>query len=932
MSRVNVVVVPAEAEEPRSQQDGSESSKQRKYTGWIPPDYSVGQLKHDIGRYWQLKVSKYELCDPLGSVLDDDKPLELSYFDPAVLQLRRCVRVLPVLDEKASFSANTTDPFWIHDQLYDLFVFNALQNRPSSTLRITSYQFKQLLQKTTVKRVYQQKKKLLFDKRVTLAFRGAQTNPSSSGDGGAGASFDEFLDALVDVACFMYPREQSKELALEKLATEHIIPYYETEQTAAGPDTLSWAQIDELAEHPVVFCGIIDLLTAKHTGAHNISIFSGDCVYPRKHSCVKPSSGTRKGSTSSPSERDRLRAKRTGAADCIVVLGGKMTQAAGIDVSYTTSPSDIRLEPEVIDVLPSRASLPEELSKFCFPDDIYLSTEPFSPRTFDIVLTDIKGVRSYGSCLHFCEEKHPMDVLSLISATQKGRTVNLPSWVSLKDIQQGQTKWKCYAPKCLCVLSSTPLFQTFRTFLVYLYRLSLASSTSIPLESILFNFLERTPLPTANTTQTAFKLGDTTCLLSGFPRNLPLFSPTEVDFTILFQCLNPDNILKVYGYLLTEKKIVLSSTNRPILTHVAETLRALLHPFECQQVYIPLLPLSLVEFICAPVPFFMGIRSDQRLERLMAEGVILVDLDNNDIRLPPNEELPLLTDVKSRKLLHTLRKLSIWPASQRTRYSFGRGLTGSERPISASFEPSQPSDAEVNQVVSRHEDLSEKWSEIQTLFSSFALRLLKEIRKHCTKVPAPAVSGSNSESVLFDERSFLAMHPSLREFCTHLFQTQLFQRSIENIWTLNDGSSAAEPEQYWKAVRAKSMLRKNSDISEDTNKTQRRQVVQAPLPPRKHTNPISSTKSANDGFPAFNGQLYDDLLEELGDSGDLESSACDFAAQTVRPLSSLGLSSEASSTSILTSPSFHDGDADAFKLVNAARRRLEGRRGGEITE
>lgn len=118
----------------------------------------------------------------------------------------------------------------------------------------------------------------------------------------------------------------------------------------------------------------------------------------------------------------------------------------------------------------------------------------------------------------------------------------------------------------------------------------------------------------------------------------------------------------------------------------------------------------------------MGIRSDQRLERLMAEGVILVDLDNNDIRLPPNEELPMLTDVKSRKLLHALRKLSIWPASQRTRYSFGRGLTGSERPVSATFEPSQPSDAEVSQVVGRHEDLTEKWGEIQTLFSSFATR------------------------------------------------------------------------------------------------------------------------------------------------------------------------------------------------------------------
>lgn len=151
---------------------------------------------------------------------------------------------------------------------------------------------------------------------------------------------------------------------------------------------------------------------------------------------------------------------------------------------------------------------------------------------------------------------------------------------------------------------------------------------------------------------------------------------------------------------------------------------------------------------------------------------------------------------------------------------------------------------------------------------------------------------------------------------------------------ISDGAaSATEPEQYWKAVRAKGMLRKNSEVNEDMNKTQRRQVIQAPLPPRKHVNPVA--RNANDGFPAFNGQLYDDLLEELSDFGDVESSAGDFAAHAVRPLSSLsslGLSSEASSTSVLTSPSFHDGDADAFKLVNAARKRLEGRRGGEIAE
>lgn len=72
-----------------------------------------------------------------------------------------------------------------------------------------------------------------------------------------------------------------------------------------------------------------------------------------------------------------------------MVLSGKMTAATCGDLSQTKSPSDIRLEPEVVDVLPSSASLPDELSKFCFPDDVFLYNEPLPPTTFDIVLTGL---------------------------------------------------------------------------------------------------------------------------------------------------------------------------------------------------------------------------------------------------------------------------------------------------------------------------------------------------------------------------------------------------------------------------------------------------------------------------------------------------------------------------------------------------------------
>lgn len=152
-----------------------------------------------------------------------------------------------------------------------------------------------------------------------------------------------------------------------------------------------------------------------------------------------------------------------------------------------------------------------------------------------------------------------MDVLALISGVQKGRTASLPSWISLRDIQQHKTQWKCFVPKCLCVLSSYPLFQTFREFLAQLYRLSMSGPGASMLESFVFNLVDEIPLPSSNLVQTSFRLVDHACLLTGNTPGLPALYPAEVDFTILFQCLSPENILKVprllsIGVLIAVKK------------------------------------------------------------------------------------------------------------------------------------------------------------------------------------------------------------------------------------------------------------------------------------------------------------------------------------------------------------------------------------------
>ena len=62
----------------------------------------------------------------------------------------------------------------------------------------------------------------------------------------------------------------------------------------------------------------------------------------------------------------------------------------------------------------------------------------------------------------------------------------------------------------------------------------------------------------------------------------------------------------------------------------------------------------------------------------------------------------------------------------------------------------------------------------------YRCRLLRDFRKYCHK--ATGVDGL--ESTVFDKKTFLSVHPSLKDFGSHLFQTQLFQKFIENSSTI----------------------------------------------------------------------------------------------------------------------------------------------------
>lgn len=81
-----------------------------------------------------------------------------------------------------------------------------------------------------------------------------------------------------------------------------------------------------------------------------------------------------------------------------------------------------------------------------------------------------------------------------------------------------------------------------------------------------------------------------------------------------FRVLDIDRIILLFECVLLERKILLISKYKSLLTQVAECLTGLIYPFVWSHVLIPILPENLKSYIDAPVPFIIGISAENKEE------------------------------------------------------------------------------------------------------------------------------------------------------------------------------------------------------------------------------------------------------------------------------------------------------------------------------
>ncbi|KAH6799148.1 stomatal cytokinesis defective / SCD1 protein [Perilla frutescens var. frutescens] len=252
------------------------------------------------------------------------------------------------------------------------------------------------------------------------------------------------------------------------------------------------------------------------------------------------------------------------------------------------------------------------------------------PRSYPIVLTEGDGSKIYVSCIAF---RDPVD----------------------EDIAEAfRIPLDSFADKCICLVSRSPSFRILREALEETFLLCFSTSgSSKPLWELVAFLVSNVPMPTPGKDRVLFAIENSLLAIDVPPKDgLP---HADISFQPLFQCLDVDNLIKLFTAVLLERRILLRSDKYSLLTLVSEAICHLIYPFRWQHVYIPLLFFSGVDYIDAPTPYMMGLHSSVDTFGLLMDGVVIVDLEHN--LLTTSEEIPSIPEPEFSSLRGAIMKL-----------------------------------------------------------------------------------------------------------------------------------------------------------------------------------------------------------------------------------------------------------------------------------
>ncbi|KAK9519530.1 hypothetical protein VZT92_022255 [Zoarces viviparus] len=274
----------------------------------------------------------------------------------------------------------------------------------------------------------------------------------------------------------------------------------------------------------------------------------------------------------------------------------------------------------------------QTIPKFCFPFDVERVSQNQLGQNFTFVLTDIDSKQRFGFC----------------RLTQGCRV-------------------------CICLLSYLPWFEIYYKLLNTLadYRTKQQENDLNDMLNSLYDLPVPKPFTPVNLSvneqlyiATGQVLRDRrskephSYFIAPDINGLPTI-PESRNLTEYFVAVDVNNMLQLYASMLHERRIIITSTKLSTLTACVHGAAALLFPMYWQHIFIPVLPPHLLDYCCAPMPYFVGVHLSllERVRSRSLEDVVILNVDTNTLESPFDDLHNLPSDVVS-SLKSKLKKQS----------------------------------------------------------------------------------------------------------------------------------------------------------------------------------------------------------------------------------------------------------------------------------
>ncbi|XP_077990292.1 DENN domain-containing protein 3-like [Glandiceps talaboti] len=284
--------------------------------------------------------------------------------------------------------------------------------------------------------------------------------------------------------------------------------------------------------------------------------------------------------------------------------------------------------------LPISNEIITSMVPLCLPDGGYVYRSQLDACLHSLVLTDIKGNRSYALCLTYYR--------SFIATRESDDSYELALDTGSPTVTDTQ---RCYIPTCVVLMSKYPYYSVIKDCL----------SSLLPKlmdDPIYFNFhikeftqqMAMVPIPPPGTLNISFRINQLPVIMRA-PQD-PDKGICDIFLHYPFLCFEAAEIIEIITCILTQQRIVFLSCDYNLLTPVMECFMMFIQPMKWQHTYVPVLPYQLLDLLESPGVFVMGCHSKYKDRVAEIPGLVIANLDTgtvdkcSSLQVPPMPEVP----------------------------------------------------------------------------------------------------------------------------------------------------------------------------------------------------------------------------------------------------------------------------------------------------